>query len=306
MPFATKTFSFPALGTTWHVEIVSNFTDEETTALKTAVVSLVADFENKYSRFKADSLITKLNKERVLPNPETETVTLLQLGQDLYQKTATIFNPLVGEHLNRRGYDADYSFIPQAEPDDFPNPLTDLQITPAKITLTKGLIDLGGYGKGYALDLVADFLRKTWQLHDFLINAGGDIIVSNKLSPPWELYLEHPTEANTYLGKIALTNASLASSSPHKREWRVAGKTYNHIIDTSERAAVTPDVKTLDASFVVAPSALAADVLGTVLLITHKDKYQSLLESFAAQAATYSLTEKSLSLYHNFPKIISL
>jgi len=293
-------FSFPALGTVWWLEITRELSETESHSLTTGVTFLLSEFEAKYSRFKENSLISHLNKDGVLDSPDNETIEILRLGQRLCTETDGLFNPLVGAHLVARGYDANYSFKPSAEPSTFSSPHTDLEVSKDKIILKNGSLDLGGYGKGYALDMLAKYLKEEFGEYDFLINAGGDIITSNKSAEPWEIYLEHPLKDKTYLGKITLENKAFASSSPHKRRWKVGDKTYTHIVDTANTTEKP------DASFVIAETALKADVLGTVLLIAPPTQYNSLLNNFEAVAALVNLEKNTLTSLHNFPKILPI
>jgi thiamine biosynthesis lipoprotein ApbE len=87
----------------------------------------------------------------------------------MYEKTGGIFNILVGEVLEHRGYDAKYSLAPQTNQEPIPpSPLSALTITPKKITLKAGQIDLGGFGKGYAIDLLAKRLQEKHGFEYFL------------------------------------------------------------------------------------------------------------------------------------------
>jgi thiamine biosynthesis lipoprotein len=204
-----------------------------------------------------------------LDNPDETTLEILRLGQQLYQDTNGIFNFLVGGHLVARGYDADYSFAPKTEPTDFPNPLTDLIITDFEITLKNGHIDLGGYGKGYLIDLLSQYLR-TLGLTYFLINGGGDMYATSDRGKPITIYLEHPTEPGIYIAETNLKDQGFAASSTHKRRWKVSGTEYSHIVDTSTghtkgAASQNPDEFGI---YVKAPSAVLADAWATTLLIS--------------------------------------
>lgn len=299
MPFQ---FSFPALGTVWWLEISGELSAEKSHSITEGVTFFVSQFEEKYSRFKPTSLVSTLNREGIIKSPDEETVSFLRLGQRLYTETDGLFNPLVGDHLIAHGYDADYSFKPTEEPSSFASPHTDLLISESEIVLKRGSLDMGGYGKGLALDLVANYLKEVHGVYDFLINAGGDIITSNQNRPPWEIFLEHPIKDKTYLGKIELSDCAFAASSPHKRRWKVGENTYTHIIDTTSSTQVNKP----DASFVIAKEALQADVLGTVLLIAPPVQYGHLLESFDASAALIQLDTHTMKVLGNFPSILPL
>lgn len=262
-----------ALGTTWLVELFDEVDTETADETYGLIRRFLFEFEDKYSRFNPNSVISTLNRTKVLNDLDPTTIELLTLGQQLYRDTGGIFNFLVGEHLVARGYDADYSFAPKTEPVGFPNPLTDLIITDDEVTLKRGLIDLGGYGKGYLIDQLATFLRERGHEY-FLINGGGDMYATSDHEKPITIYLEHPSEAGTYIAESSLMNQGFAASSTHKRRWKVSGKEYSHIIDTTSDKNTSSDDYGM---YVKAPTAVTADAWSTTLLISDVYAYTNFL-----------------------------
>ncbi len=285
-----------ALGTTWLVELfdeVSGETANETTGL---IGRFLSDFEAQYSRFKPDSVISTINRTKLFNQPDKTTIEILTLGQQLYRDTNGIFNMLVGEHLVARGYDADYSFVPKTEPAEIPSPLTSLVVTPERVTLTAGLIDLGGYGKGYLIDHLAEFLRARGFSH-FLINGGGDMYATSDNGQPITIYLEHPTVPGTYIAKTTILNQGFAASSTHKRRWKVSGTEYSHIVDTSENKSASADTFGI---YVKAPSAVIADTWSTTLLISPPEHHAEALTRAGVSFARFNTTDSTLRTSKNF------
>jgi thiamine biosynthesis lipoprotein len=260
----------PALGTQWWIEIFSDISPEQIEIIKVDLTTTISDFENKYSRFKSDSLLSQLNTEGLINNPDREFVNILTYGQSLYTKTDGKFNILIGEELIARGYDAEYSFKTKPSPTKIPNPLTDLVITDSKIELKAGSVDIGGFGKGYLIDLLAERLKKHFNIEEFLINGGGDIYTTSENGQPITIHLEHPTEAGTYVGTTTLQNQGFAASSPHKRKWKINDKTYNHIVGGSDR-----DLQ-IDGVFVKANTATEADSIATTSLLLNPEEIPTL------------------------------
>lgn len=213
-----------ALGTIWWIEIFTEISATKKQVVYNDLLLFISNFENKYSRFKSDSLITKLNTTGSLENPDQMTINLLHKGQELFTKTDGLFNILNGEILENRGYDADYSFTIKETINTKINALEDLVISPDLITLKSGRVDLGGFGKGYLIDLITERLKSTHQLNYFLINGGGDMYTTSDNDTPIIIYLEHPTNPEIYIGTTTLLNQGFAASSPHKRQWVVNDK----------------------------------------------------------------------------------
>lgn len=281
-----------ALGTQFFIEIFDTDTSpQKLAAAYGSIQLLLSTFENNYSRFKDSSLVIKLNTDRELLHPPAEFVTLLNLGIKLYHDTDGIFNLLIGETLNARGYDAQYSFAAKTEPATIPNPNEVITITEDKITLLSGQIDLGGYGKGYVIDLIAAHLQTTHGLEYFLINGGGDMYGTSDNGVPITIYLEHPTRAQTYLGSTPIFNCGFAASSPHKRRWKSGEKTYHHIVDTKNKSELC-----FDATFITAPTALLADAYATVTMLATASHMNTFAERYQLGVAIFTLPH---SLVHN-------
>lgn len=254
----STTFTIDALGTRWWIELFEEVPEERLTALKTDCEAFIDTYERNYSRFKHDSLISKLNTDRKLENPSQELIDLLTFGKQKYLETNTLFNILTGHIQEANGYDAEYSFM-MADTIPLPgNPVTDLVISGSEITLSGySKVDLGGYGKGFLIDRIAERLQEEHGLKYFLINGGGDMYATSDNEKPIEIHIEHPTEPGTFIGTTTLFNEAFAASSPHKRKWKTKDGEQNHIIGEAA-----------DGSHVKAKSAKEADFLATLKLLT--------------------------------------
>ena len=257
----SKQFTFEAIGTHFWIEIFDEITDEQLKATKGRLELLSSSFNEQYSRFRADSQISILNRERRLENPSAECLAILKYGKELYLRGQGTFNILTGHILEARGYDSDYSFnaVDGADAPSTCNPLTDLTISENEIVLSCGNIDLGGYGKGWLIDKLAYDLREQGIEH-FLINGGGDMYATSDLNDEAiTIYLEHPTNAGQYLIETSLLHQGFAASSPFKRRWKSGDKTYHHVVATAD----VPEL----ATFVKAATATDADAFATVAML---------------------------------------
>lgn len=278
-----------ALGTAWWIEVFSPLSSEAQATLTKTIIAAITRYEGRYSRFRSDSLISKLNEQRVITNPDKEFIALLEYGHTLHARTKGHFNLLVGETMEARGYDASYRFTPTPEPASVPDPAHSLHINDHEIRLTAGRVDIGGFGKGYLIDLLAEQLR-AHGVEEFLINGGGDIFASHQAESALPIYLEHPTEAGTYIGQVSLKNAGFAASSPFKRRWQHNGVDYNHIVGDSGQFA----------TFVTAPTARDADAFATASLLWTEEELGDISRRESIGVARFSPTTGQLTV-HNFP-----
>lgn len=290
--------TFEAIGTKWWIEIFDDVEEETGTVAIGDCARLAAEFNVAYSRFREDSEISKLNREREFINPSHEYRTLLNYGKNLYLRSNGHFNLLVGHVLEARGYDKEYSFTPDpAAKLPVCDPITDLIITDTKITLECGNVDLGGYGKGYLVDLMADLLQKHHQLKYFLINGGGDMYATSDRGTPIKIYLEHPTLPGKYIEETTLLNQGFAASSPFKRQWRHENKTYTHI--------VSKDTIEPKASFVKAATATEADAFGTVALLMNTEQVVTLAKHEQLAIARFDPTTNQIFKTAGFDTVVT-
>lgn len=276
----------PALGTSWWIEAAVSA--EDIGKLSSLVTNHLSNFESRYSRFRTDSLVSQLNTERELKNPDQDSLAIISYGQSLFARTHEHFNFLVGDILTTRGYGQSR---PGIITDDtvLANPLTDLLVTPDLITLKNGSVDFGGFGKGYVIDELAQLLKDSG-VEYFIINGGGDIYgTSEPDGQPITIHLEHPTAPNTYLGTTSLFNQGFAASSPYKRTWDKGGQTNTHIVGNTKAA-----------TFVLAPTARDADAFATAFLLASEDEIAAMHSSEQLGSARYYPKTGEFTA-HNFP-----
>lgn len=253
---------FRAMGSDCHVVAV----DRTPAAAERAVgaaESLVRDLEARWSRFRDDSEVSRLNARRRL-TPTAETYDVVARAVSAWHTTGGRFDPTVD--LPALGYDRSYEFIPEG---GVPRPA---KVRPAPgcagiglacgtVTLPRGVrLDLGAIGKGRAADLAAE--RSAAQ--GICVNVGGDLRVRGH--PPdggeWVVAVEDPRGREPRL--LALADGGVATSSPGAKRWRADESEVLHVVDPSTGRPVATDVV---AATVVAGEAWWAEVLATCALV---------------------------------------
>lgn len=140
-------------------------------------------------------------------------------------------------------------------------------------------LDLGGIGKGYAVDRALDVLQASGVRHA-LVNAGGSSIGSIGAPPDaegWPVRLRENAADHTVL----LRNNSISTSQQDLVSLTFAGGQFGHIIDPQRGAPALQRT----AISVVAPDATTADALSTALVTMTPDEGRALLEQFSNVAA---------------------
>ncbi|MBI4064611.1 MAG: FAD:protein FMN transferase [Elusimicrobia bacterium] len=158
----------------------------------------------------------------------------------------------------------------------------------ATFTRARMGVDLGGIGKGYALDRAAIVLKEKG-IHNALLNFGGQILALG--SPPgakaWRVRVADPFDSRRAAVETFLSNQSLATSSQKERELVSGGRRVGHIIDPKTGRPVEMEGSVT----VVAASASEADALSTALLVMGPGKGIQWLERNRQVSAFYLIKE---------------
>src|SRR6185369_6534564 len=92
-------------------------------------------------------------------------------------------------------------------------------------------IDLGGIGKGHAVDRGIALLQGRGISHA-LVTAGGDSrIIGDRFGKPWVVGIRHPDRKEEVIARIPLEDAAISTSGDYERYFDEDGVRYHHIID---------------------------------------------------------------------------
>jgi thiamine biosynthesis lipoprotein len=123
-------------------------------------------------------------------------------------------------------------------------------------------VDLGGIGKGFALDRAALVLAGRG-VRRATLNFGGELLVLG----PETVSVAHPTRRLTPLVEIAVADAAVSTSGQSERGVTVRGVRHGHILDPRTGRPVP----TAASITVVCPGATRADALSTALLVMGRE-----------------------------------
>ncbi|MDP3482103.1 MAG: FAD:protein FMN transferase [Sulfuricella sp.] len=166
-------------------------------------------------------------------------VPIIQDAARLSDMSGGLFNPAIGGLIKLWGFQGD-EFKPQ-----LPDPVEIgvlVQANPRMADIVfEGIqfysknpavqLDLGGYAKGYALDLAAEYLRAQG-VKGALINIGGNIIaVGSRGGQPWRVGVQHPRKAAAIASLELHDGEAIGTSGDYQRYFELDGKRYCHIID---------------------------------------------------------------------------
>ncbi len=250
--------NFKAIGTSWQIDIYQNIDQKKEAEIFSNIKDRIETFESNYSRFRDNSIVTKISKEeskgKIYELPD-DAEKMFTLYHDLYVLTDGFFTPLVGNLLSDAGYDAKYSLEKQKELTTPPTWDEALEYHRNKLLVKKPvLLDFGAAGKGYIIDIVGELLENN-NIYEYCIDAGGDILYKNKT--PIRIGLENPENTGQVIGVYTLNNGGFCGSAGNRRAW---GK-FNHIMNPKTLESASE----IAAIWVTAESTMIADALTTCL-----------------------------------------
>jgi thiamine biosynthesis lipoprotein len=238
---------FDAIGTRWEIEGDLGGGD------RAVVGDLIERFDRDWSRFRADSAVTRLATAGGALE-SADAAPMLDAYQAVSEATAGAVNPLVGASLEALGYDPDYTLTPD-RPVAARGDWTDVISWTAQgaTASAPALIDVGALGKGRLVDVV--FAALSDVTGDLVVDAGGDMRVRGAVV---RTALEHPFDAAKAIGVVELRDAALCGSAINRRAW---GDGLHHVLD----ARTGQPVRTWAAAWALGADAMRADAVATAL-----------------------------------------
>lgn len=258
------TRSFRVMGANASVAVVGGHA-----ALIDDAVGMAMELEGLWTRFSPDSDISLLNWAEGEPvEVDQRTAMLIDNMQRAWRDTAGAFDPTQLPNLLKEGYT--HSLVDSSRftslPDSAraPGHLDEVSIEGNVITIPKGTtLDAGGIGKGFAADLIVEFLRAQGAM-GAMVELGGDLRVEG-YSPRgrgWRLGVENPVAPDSHVSVVEIESGGLATSSQLKRRFQDAeGRETHHLIDSSSGSSVESSALSVT---VLADTAWQAEVMAKV------------------------------------------
>lgn len=217
--------SFHAMGTDVDVLVVHEQRPID------ALISLRLLFDEQetlFSRFRASSLLSRLNRGETIEHPRFAEACRMAL--EAHEFTGGIFNPMVLPALVDAGYGRSFEAVAGGRPraQEVADPQTCLVVRGDTVYLRDGALDLGGIVKGWTVDLAIELLRD--RVDGALVNAGGDLrTVGRGDATGWQIEVEGPDGDVAWEGDV---DGALATSTTLARRWLTDdGTGSHHLID---------------------------------------------------------------------------
>ena len=241
--------------------------------------------EDLMSTWREDSEVSRLNAEAggdpVPVSPDV--LDVLQQARQISEWTGGKFDVTFGALAGLWQFDEDLiDTVPDMDAVRARLPLIayeDLEIDEvagtARLRRPGMSVNLGGIGKGYAVDRAVEILR-AHGLDTFLIQAGGDLYVGGRPEGrEWRLGIQDPRgQAGTPFAAMGLSDETFSTSGDYERSFISGDRRYHHILDPDLGEPATGSRSVT----IVTARAVLADALSTGVFILGPEAGMELIE----------------------------
>ena len=263
------------MGTQFNVKLTA--ADIDVTLLQQEVEASLAHVEHMMYTYMTDSEISRFNASTKTSRHEVSHEFCFSVEEALVLSTLTdgSFDITVGPLVNLWGFGpGDMIHEPPAD-EKIAAVMNSvgyehLQADCAQPALRKDIanlyLDMSAFGKGFAVDRVADWLEDAG-FHDYLVEVGGELRLGghNAKGQKWAIGIEVPlTDQRQPHTVVHLTDTAVATSGDYRNYFEAGGERYSHTIDTRTGRPIIHDLASVT---VIDDSGYRADALATALMV---------------------------------------
>ncbi|MBD5584281.1 MAG: FAD:protein FMN transferase [Clostridia bacterium] len=300
--YTPMSYSFFFMTTDATLFLYEDFTAEGATAkfenFKKAVSSTLDKIDKAISTGVENSDIKRFNRMPAGELLEISKITyeVLQEAKHVYEWTGGYYNPALYYNVQAYGFGSGNSYPKTNEElpsDEVIAKYTDLSTHFGEIVLEESngryfvvkpeytvevegetlslKLDLGGIGKGYAVDKVDElFDDYGYRFGYFNFGSSSMLVKYYDSNTPFTIGLSGPrTPSRDPYVKIPIANEKLSTSGDNEQNYTIDGKRYCHIIDPKTGKPIETGIMS---ATVIGGSACTDDALTTALLAMGKDR----------------------------------
>ncbi len=255
------------------------------------VFSLIYEIDGEISRFSEKSWIGRINEaagSAPVQVPE-EIYSLVKEAVEMAYRTGGVFNPAVGPLSSLWALGTEDARVPSQDEISRVLPLLDYTLIELDdsdhsvfLPLPGMALDLGGVGKGYASDKVAELLGALG-VGSALVNLGGNVLAygTRPDGEPWRIGIRDPEgDASSYFIVVDVSDSTVITSGGYQRYIEKDGVRYHHILNSETGYPYETDI--LSAT-VISSSGTLGDMLSTTLFAEGSDKAMASARAFGVR-----------------------
>lgn len=164
------------------------------------------------------------------------------------------------------------------------------------------IIHPGASGKGFALDVVMKYLKKSKVEYGYLNFGGniytfGDLISGDDYS--WKVGIKNPCDTTSTMVTIKMKNESLSTSAGYEHYFESDGQIYPHILETEDGKSVKSEFLSVSC---LTKTGVIGDIFSTLIYIVGKERGEQFIRNFQTKTGVqiyYFAVDMKGKVYHN-------
>lgn len=232
--------------------------------------SLLVRLDALLSRTREGSDVWRINHTLVCEGLDAHTVAVLQTALSVSALTEGAFDITVAPLIELWETACDAGQLPSADALDAALALVDYRaLTLEGNTLKKSdvavRIDLGGIAKGYAADVICEYL--TARGVEYGIVSFGSCVAGVGSKPdgkPFRIAVRDPLDTSDALGYVSLTHGVLSVTGDYERFYEIGGTKYHHVLSPETGY---PARTVWHSVALVCESGAVADAMSTAIMV---------------------------------------
>jgi len=266
------------MGTTYHIKVVTA-NSKKTSDLKEKIEKRLEEINQSMSTYRKDSEISRFNALKIAGQRfkvSRDFAQVMMESKKLYKLTGGAWDGSIYPLVNLWGFGKSERINRLPTKEEIADLLMDIgfdniDLVDGRYLLKKKAsisIDLASIAKGYAVDKVAELIKKE-NINNFLVEIGGEVYASGvkKDGRCWRVGVNRPRKEAPYdeIYKIVtLKDKAFATSGDYRNFFEVKGKHYSHILNPRTGYPVENGVVSVS---IIAGTCTFADGLATAVMV---------------------------------------
>ncbi len=279
---------------------VYNITYQYDKSLKADIEAELKKVDGSLSPFNKHSIITKINRNEDV-TVDKMFADVFNLARQISTETDGAFDITVAPLVNAWGFGFKNDTQPTRHAIDSLKQLTGyMKVSLDGMKVSKKdprmMLDCSAIAKGYACDVVAEYLRRRG-IENFMVEIGGEIVTQgiNEKRLPWKIGVTKPVDDSLNTNQelqtvLNVTNKAMATSGNYRNFYYKNGKKYAHTIDPVTGYPVQHNI--LSAT-VIADNCATADAYATAFMVMGLDKAKAVLGRHPELMAYFIYSDKN-------------
>lgn len=274
------TLQLESMNTSFYIAV----TDCQFPDWKKPITAWIQYVDHEWSRFQRNNELDLLNGLKIGNKIELSPPLFdILLKAEQYRKiTKGLFSPYLFPQMKFHGYKSPFPFKTAPSENSVMPGIYDKEKPPFAFDSQTGTVtriadakvDLGGIGKGYAIQSASRWLKEIGKSRNGIVDGGGDITVWSDGCKEWIIGVAHPFSKGKEIAQFRLKNGSVATSNTVYRSWQQGKQRKHHILNG--KTGMPAESSFIQAT-VVADNCLDAEVAAKLcFLVREKDLVQQM------------------------------